>query len=289
MRKLTVRREKCYAGSLAKVKIYVEDPVTYDLRINDVPCRLLGTIKNGGELSCDIEENEARIFAISDKLSRNICNDFYRIPAGEDDVVLSGKIKAAPFLGNPFLFDVEASDEVLESRKKNKKKMTVVMIIAVAVGFAIGFFAYSGLDTFLDNPEAETFSSGGMSITLTDEFIKVPMEGFTFCYGNGDVSMFALKESFADYPGLREYNLTQYGQGVIDVNGYGPSIKLHTEDGLTYFEYTGTNPDTGKLYAYAAFVYETDEAFWLAQFAALEDEYDTYRKDIFAWAKTVEF
>ena len=49
MRKLTIKRAKSFVASLTKVKVYIEDQLSNELTINNVPCRKLGNIKNGEE------------------------------------------------------------------------------------------------------------------------------------------------------------------------------------------------------------------------------------------------
>ena len=110
MRTLTVKRDKRYVGSLAKIKLYIEDPTSNDIVINHVKCRKLGEIKNGEEKSFVIEENEAKVFAITDKLSKGYCNDYYKIPAGNEDVFIQGRTSFCLISGNAFLFD-GVSDE----------------------------------------------------------------------------------------------------------------------------------------------------------------------------------
>ena len=99
------------------MKVWIEDPAG-DLVIDGVPCRLLGKLKNGEEGSFEIGEDAARVFVIGDKLSRSFCSDFYEIPAGSDDVVLSGVNRFNPATGNAFRFDGNASEEVVANRKK---------------------------------------------------------------------------------------------------------------------------------------------------------------------------
>ncbi len=285
MRNLTVKREKRYVGCLAKVHLYIEDPTSNDIVINQVKCRKLGELKNGEEKSFEIEDHELKIFAIIDKLSKSYCNDYYKLPAGYEDVSLQGKC-AFNSVGNAFLFDGVTDEEILQNRKKNKKKGAMIGILAVIVGFLIGFCSVYYFDSA---PSPQTFSSNGVKITLTDEFVKVPMDSFTVCYGNDDVAVFFLEERFDVYEGLEEYTLTEYGEGVIEVNNYDPSTQLKDKDDLKYFEYEATNPDTGDEYSYIAFVYETSEAFWLVQFGVLTENMENYYQSIFDWAKTVEF
>jgi len=286
MRTLTVKRDKRYVGSLAKNKLYIEDPTSNDIVINHVKCRKLGEIKNGEEKSFVIEENEAKVFAITDKLSKGYCNDYYKIPAGNEDVFIQGRTSFSLISGNAFLFDGVSDEEILQNRKKNKKKGITVFIIAILVGFAVGYFS-----VFFANVDSSprTFSSNGVKITLTDDFIKVPIADFTVSYGNGEISVFFLEERFDVYEGLDSFTLEQYGEAVIEVNKYDSSTQLKERDSLLYFEYDGTNPDSGEEYSYIAFVYETSDAFWLVQFGALVEDMEKCYDDIFEYAKTVEF
>ena len=82
MRKLTVLRKKKFAACMAKSMVYIEDPSSEELLINDVPVRKLGTLKNGGELSAVIGENPLKVFVIVDKMSKDYCNDCYQADGG---------------------------------------------------------------------------------------------------------------------------------------------------------------------------------------------------------------
>lgn len=145
MRNLTIKRTKSFVACLGKMKVYIEDPTSNELFINDVPCRKLGDLKNGEEKTFLIDENEAKVFVIADKLSRNYCNEFFRIPAGYGDVFLSGKNHYNPASGNPFRFDGVTDEEVLKNRKKGTQKGLIVMCVAVVIGFILGFILTAGL------------------------------------------------------------------------------------------------------------------------------------------------
>ena len=122
MRKLIIKRHKSFVACLMKTKVYIEDPVANEIAINDVPCRKLGDLKNGEEKAFLIGDEEARVFVIGDKLSKNYCNDFYQLEAGNEDIVLTGKHKYNPVNGNAFRFDNNNNPEVIANRKKGTKK-----------------------------------------------------------------------------------------------------------------------------------------------------------------------
>ena len=62
-------------------------------------------VKNNSELVVDIDENLHRIFAIIDVYTKDTCVDMIEIPAGNEDVYVSGRNYLSPFKGNPFIFD----------------------------------------------------------------------------------------------------------------------------------------------------------------------------------------
>ena len=78
MRNLTIKRTKSFVGCLAKMKIYIEDPTSNEMLINNTSCRKIGDLKNGEEKTFQIGEQEAKVFVIADKLSKNYCNEYYQ-------------------------------------------------------------------------------------------------------------------------------------------------------------------------------------------------------------------
>ncbi|MBQ4509514.1 MAG: hypothetical protein II984_02215 [Clostridia bacterium] len=144
MRNLTIKRNKAGAGCAGKLKVYIEDHNAGEIEINGVPCRKIGTLKNGEEKTFSIDENEQKVFVIFDTMSKNYCNDYYKVPAGSEDVSLSGKCKFNPAAGNAFRFDGVTDEEVLQNRKSGNSKGVVVLIVAIIVGFVIGFLMTRG-------------------------------------------------------------------------------------------------------------------------------------------------
>ena len=287
MRNLTIKREKSFVGCLAKMKVYIEDTTSNEMRINDVPCRKIGDLKNGETKTFQIDEQTLKVYMIADKLSKNYCNEFYQLSAGQEDIFLSGKNKFNPANGNAFRFDNNESEENIANRKRGTRKGLLILIIAAIIGAVVGYSITSGL--FSDKtPDAKDFSSNGMSIRLTDEFIKTDIENYTVAYDSKNVAVFALKEAFALADGFQNYTLEQYGNLVLKNNNLSAS-ELQNLDGLTEFEYEFTNPNTKDTYKYFSFVYKADDAFWLVQFATLTENVNEYRAQILEWAKTVSF
>ncbi len=122
MRNLTVKRRKAFACCLGKVKIYIED-ANGDTNINGIPCRLLGKLKNKECATYEIGNESLKLFAIYDKMSKGYCNDCYTIPAGEEDIEVSGAAKLNPFMGNPFYStEIQARKRLTTGSKTRKKQ-----------------------------------------------------------------------------------------------------------------------------------------------------------------------
>lgn len=285
MRNLTIKRAKSFVACLGKMKIYIEDPVLGDTVINDTLCRKIGVLKNGEEKTFAIGEQAARVFVVADQLSKGYCNDYYPLPAGTDDVFLSGKNKYNPAAGNAFRFDNNDSAEVSVHRRRSTRKglliLVTVLLLSMIVGGIAGYKQGSR-----KAPEPKTFSSDGMTITLTDAFAEVVMDAFTAAYDSADAAVFALKEAFTSADGLEDYTLAQYADLVIQANSL-PSARATVSDGLVHFEYTNTTPNGD--YRYFAYVYKAADAFWLVQFAVPDETAEDYTAQIQAWAKSVTF
>lgn len=287
MRNLTIKREKSFVACLAKMKVYIEDYITQDLEINGVPCRKLGELKNGEEKTFSIEDHEAKVFVIADKLSKNMCNDFYPIPAGTEDVFLSGKNKYNPINGNAFRFDGVATEGVAKNRKKGLKIGIVVLTISFILGIVLG--VVSGLQ---GSNQPKEFVNDGFSITLTDDFSASSFEGYTYVYDSSDCAVFVLEEDIAELEAVgaleKNSSLEDYCQLIIDVNGFGEVVEPQKQDGLMYFAYDSQNPETNVEYTYVTFVYEGEASYWFVQFAVLEEEIEEKTSTIFQWADSVE-
>lgn len=293
MRNLTIKREKTFVASLMSMKVYIVDPLSTEIVINGMPCRKLGAIKNGEEKTFAIDENASRVFVIADKLSKEYCNEYCNIPAGEEDVYLSGKNHFNPANGNAFRFNGVADEEILQNRKRGNKKGLGVLIIALIVGIFAGYMISSGmLSTNMfsaSGVEAKTFSSNGLQITLTNQFTKTDVQNYTFCYESKNAIVFALKEDFDLVDGFENYTLDQYGELVLQNNNFASDVELEHDNGLTYFEYSYSAPAMKATYHYFTVLYKAPDAFWMVQFATLEKNFDQYQQDIIDWAKSVEF
>lgn len=282
MRKLTVTRRKTFVGCAGKLKIYIEDP-TGDLEIQGVLCKKIGELKNGQTDSFEIEGSALRVFAIFDKLSANYCFDCYQLPEGEEDISLSGKCKLNPAVGNAFRFDGNDTAIAQNQRKSGIKRGLLVLLISLLVGVILGF----GITTAvmeIKNAEAKMFTVGDMSITLNKGFSQQRSPGTYAAFGSRKVGIFVIKAKIAS----DETTMTaeQYAKALIGMNTLDSEVE---KDGdLPYFT-AEVKAENGRKYVHYTYVYKTEDAFWVVEFAVRESRAARQEKNISQWAHSVEF
>lgn len=285
MRNLIIRREKSFVACLVKDQVYIEDPYAGTTTIGGVPCRKLGDLKNGAVQSFVIGEQAARVFVISDKLSKNYCNDLFVLPEGPMDVYLSGTHVYNLANGHAFRFANNDHPEALVNRKRGARVGWIVLAVAVVIGFLIGF-----LSNYLDTPQEKTFTAGGMSITLTDAFTPSEMEGYTAMWESYDVAVVVLEEPFSTLTEAMDApasgTVEEYLRLLIEYNGEGGAIE--TVDGLPRYYYDWTN-EYGEIYRFYTYAYKTEDAFWMVQIVVYSENVDDYEADVSRWAQSVTF
>ncbi|MDE6690405.1 MAG: hypothetical protein K2K04_00385, partial [Clostridia bacterium] len=95
MRKLTVIRKKAFASMFDKTWFYIED-ANGNKSIDGVRCKLLCELKNGKSATCEISEEQLKLFAVSGDFKgidseNGYAADDIEIAAGAADVTVSGK------------------------------------------------------------------------------------------------------------------------------------------------------------------------------------------------------
>lgn len=290
MRYLTVKRNKTFVGCACKLKVYVEDAASAEIQINDVACRKLGELKNGEEKTFEISEDAAKVYVIADQLSKSYCNEYYQLPAGEEDIALAGQCKFNPAAGNAFRFEGNCSPEVLAHRKKSTAKGAVILASALLAGLICGIVMSSALFAGPFFVRDKEFSTEGVTITLTNEFQKTKQEGFVAAYRSREVFIAVQKEPFDSASVLETYSVEQYLQEMIEHNAdkLGP-VSVTDADGLIGFVSKGKDSKTGKPCHYYYYCYKSEDAFWLIQFAVHEEDVEKYGQSIIDWAKSVRF
>lgn len=287
MRKLTIKRKKSFVASLAKLKVYIEDPAG-ELDITGIKCRLLGTLANGEEKSFYIEENAAKVFVIADKMSRDYCYDCRNLPEGNEDIYLTGKNAFNPATGNAFRFEGGTDEEVAKRHKESKKGGLIVLITAIVIGLTAGWIIGSGVTYSKKKATPKDFSYEEMTITLTALFKEEEVEGRTVFTSN-DVAVFVLRENFvAGDIDLSGYTVRGYAELARENNPVMAGATYEETDGVPNMVYTYVGDD-GKTYVYFTTFYKSSNAFWIVQYFVNESGYESRKPKFIEWAKTVHF
>lgn len=285
MRKLTVKRRKRFVACLATMFVWLES-ADGDVRVNGRLCKKIGELKNGEEKSFEIGE-EAAALLITASTGKSFSGEIFFLPAGSEDVTLSGENKFDPAAGNAFRIDENTGEAVKNYRKKSTRLGALILICAILLGAVAGYL----ISSFILRAQKERpkeFSADGMTIRLTGEFRPQEEEGFTAVYLSKKVTVMATKESYSEVPSPARFSLSSYAEYVAEINRIDKSA-IRREDGLTYTAYERSSSSDGETYSYTVFFYQAADAFWLIQFATEKGDADAFREKIFSWAKSVSF
>lgn len=282
MRNLTIKRNKSFVGCLAKDKVYIRDYDNPEITISGVPCRFLGTLKNGAQVSFQIPDEEQQIFVIADKVSKEYCNATVTLPAGQD-YYLTGKHHFV--LGsNPFRFDGVDGPGLKENQKKQGRKGALIWIVAVIIGAVVGF-ALTNI-----GPGAKTFKKGDhFAITLNKDFEKIEGDELEDCfagYKTDYVQVFVLRDRYEDFnDAFRELSLDEYIELTLEGEGRADA-KVQKGDGYKYITYSEIIE--GQFIHYMVAFYKGYDGFFVVNFVTPTENVDQYRDSFEKWAKSVD-
>ncbi|MCR5010380.1 MAG: hypothetical protein K6A91_05530 [Clostridia bacterium] len=125
-----------------------------------------------------------------------------------------------------------------------------------------------------------------MKISLPDTFEEKDVEGYTKAFFDNYTAVLVLREDKAD---LENYagNMEEYLQLVMKANESKGVEAPEYENGRPAFEYEGVSNNI--TYRYYTTLYESDEAFWIVQFACIKQGYDIFKPLYVQFADTVVF
>lgn len=219
----------------------------------------------------------------------NIQEDGCEISRNTDEGTLSAVNQAEPTLDGGF--DTEENGQPTtvennENKKKNFTKAALIMLAAVLVGFVLGYLGVTAFLAVRDSKEKE-FQIGEMSICLTEGFEQSSSQAFQGIFSSRNMAVFVNRDGLDYSPAfISGFNPDQYAEYVILSTGI--DSKAEEKDGLTYFIFSAEG-DEGKMYKYYAYVFKTEEAFWLIQFSVEEGKAEKHEKTIESYAKSIKF
>ena len=132
----------------------------------------------------------------------------------------------------------------------------------------------------------EEYEIEEMSIYLVPGLVEVEAEGYTKALAGEEDVVLILKEEkslFGNYAS----NMEEYIQLVVKANESRGITEAVYENGHPTFEYEFTGD--GVTYKYYTVLLESDDAYWIVQFACDKDQYDAKKPDYVDWADTVAF
>ena len=174
-----------------------------------------------------------------------------------------------------------------KTAKQNKG--TVIAVAVAIVGILVILLL---LSRFADSPEtplaspvdapAKTFVKEDFQITLTDVFQPIEKDGFFAFYTYDTAMVYALKEEKILFDAI---SLEEYGNLVLDANGR-TGLTLNKEKDFVWFEYTGT-PEKQEI-CYFVVCCESEDAFWIVNFATPVSNSSQYKAAFLDWASTIQ-
>lgn len=284
MRQLTIRREKAWLNSGKTDHVYIEDPSSSEATIDGTLCHKLGELKNGGELSLTIGDEAARVFVVTGRRKKNKSSSIRWLPAGQENVILTGTHQLALGVNGEFQFIDDTSPEGAKQRKKaNKRYMLYIIVFAflLTLGRNLAKSVFS-------SDRAKEFTSGGMTITLTKAFsVKDKISDEDVGFYSNNVLVLAYEETFEETPGIEPLTAEEYAVLLAKVNGLSEKDVKSGE--IPSMDYEAKDEESGKSYKYRIFIYKTEDAFWNVQFITFADSFSKYEEKINTWASSVRF
>lgn len=180
-----------------------------------------------------------------------------------------------------------------------KRTFTTIVCALLLVAMLAGCGSTGGSNPF--DAKAKTFSDDGMQITLTTAFSEESLEGYTVGYAADTAIVLALHETKAEFAeaGVEDVTFEQYVEFVRQANSDkaivdgepidgNPTLLydfLNEEQNVTYL----LNEEQNVTYRYLTVLYESDDGFWMVQFASQKDNFDAYEPSFIEAAKSVSF
>lgn len=160
------------------------------------------------------------------------------------------------------------------------KKLSFKVFLPLLAFAAVIVSLFSGCGSVIAD---KTYNVQGMNITLTGRFYEQDIVTQTATYTSTDVVVTVLKESFSDLGS--SYTNKSYMELVARVNNLNATIEEN--ETYAYIKYNKTV--SGKDFYYYATGRKGPDAYWLIQFACLEEETDEHQPDFEKYAASVTF
>lgn len=135
------------------------------------------------------------------------------------------------------------------------------------------------------NPK--NFTSGDITITLTENFSESKMNGFDAYIVSDDLTFSAKEETVSnlEMAGYEISDLKGYATEIITLNGKSAK-DLKQRDNYYYFVNDSTVK--GASYTYVHCMFQAKSSYWICEFVCKSKDYKHLKSDILDWADTIE-
>ncbi len=106
-----------------------------------------------------------------------------------------------------------------------------------------------------------------LTLIVPEDADEVSIDGFSAAYETDEIAVLVLREAKTDFAVYEIETLNDYAEIVAKNNGFNPDDMMDI-DGVPCFEYSANG------FTYLVMLWETEDAFWLINYAAPESEYD---------------
>ena len=170
-----------------------------------------------------------------------------------------------------------------------KRTFTTIVCALLLVAMLAGCGSTGSTNPF--DAKAKTFSDDGMQITLTTAFSEEDLEGYTVGYAADTAIVLALHETKAEFAdaGAEDVTFEQYVEFVKGANEDKAIVDGEPIDGNPTLLYDFLNEEQNVTYRYLTVLYESDDGFWMVQFASQKSNFDAYEPSFIEAAKSVSF
>lgn len=132
-----------------------------------------------------------------------------------------------------------------------------------------------------------TYSKHGMTITMDEGFEERTHKNFTWYLVKGQINIAAIKEAFEGDFNKENYDLETYTEAVQRAND--TDIEVHTRENQGYMYYHYTKTIETNTFFYLVTIHDSEDAYWLVQFACLESNKESHTDKFLTWADSITF
>lgn len=168
-----------------------------------------------------------------------------------------------------------------------KKIISVLICLCLIFSLCGCSFVKDITDSAVKGKTAKRFDFDGVSIQLTNEFLRMDFisEDYEFVVGNEDITLMGMKTDFKD-TALADYSAKEFAGYFKELMADSNPTEVKEDDGIPSIEYT-TREGDDNMTCILKF-YKGSSSFWILCFTVEADDYSEHYPEICKYAKTVK-